>query len=161
MSYFAYAYMIKPANSDLTGRKLALQSKLEKLTELEKAGAAAKDVDEQLEQLEEAIAFFQSKLPPESQVDDVLKHVTIIMRKQGLESKAIRRLRRKDCNGYIEQPLRMELYGDFNSYYSFLLALERLPRITKIKELELKKDEAQEGAATAKFVVSIYFQNAV
>jgi ribosomal protein S27AE len=42
--------------------------------------------------------------------------------------------------GYIEQPMKMELYGNFDSYYSFLIDLEQLPRITRIRELELKKD---------------------
>ena len=153
--------MIRPANSRLAEKKLIFQNKLEKLDELEEASVAARDLDEQLEELERAVVFFESKLPPESQIDRVLKQITVIAQKQGLESKTIRALKRKDCNGYIEQPLRMELYGNFNSYYSFLLALERLDRITKIRELELKKDRSEEGVATARFIISIFFQNTV
>jgi type IV pilus assembly protein PilO len=159
ISYFAYAYMIRPGNRLLMEQKLQLKSKLEKLRELEQASAAASDLSKQLEELERAITFFESKLPPESQIDKVLEQVTVIAQQQGLEPKTIFALKRKDCNGYIEQPLRMELYGSFNSYYSFLLALERLDRITKIRELELKKDSREEGVATAKFIVSIFFQN--
>ena len=160
VSYLAYAYMIKPGNKHLTEQKLMLRNKLAKLSELENASIAASDLGEQLEELERAITFFESKLPPESQIDKVLEQVTVIAQKQGLEPKTIMALKRKDCHGYIEQPLRMELYGSFNSYYSFLLALERLDRITKIRELELKKDPEQEGAATAKVTVSIFFLNA-
>jgi len=160
ISYFAYRYMFKPAHRHLAEKKLQLQNKLAKLGELEKASAVAYDLDRQLEKLGEAIVFFESKLPPESQIHKVLEQVTVIAQKQGLKPKTIRALRRKNCNGYVEQPLHMELYGDFNSYYSFLLAMERLDRITKIRELELKKDPSEEGVATARFVISIFFQDA-
>lgn len=160
ISYFAYAYMIKPSNKHLTEQKLMLKSKVEKLKQLEEATMAAENLDTQLEELERAITFFENKLPPESQIDKVLEQVTVIAQKQGLEPKTILALQPKECNGYIEQPLRMELYGSFNSYYSFLLALERLDRITNMRELELEKDSENEGVATAKFVVSIFFQDA-
>jgi len=161
ISYLSYAYVIRPGNRHLTEQRLILESKREKLTELEQASSAARDLGSQLEELERSIAFFESKLPQESEIDEVLKQVTVILRKEGLQSKMIRRLKRKECNGYIEQPLRIELNGNFNAYYSFLLALERLPRITKVRELELKKDQHEEGVATAEFTVSIFFQDAV
>ena len=66
----------------------------------------------------------------------------------------------REYMGYIEQPLKMELYGNFDAYYSFLLDLEQMPRITKIRELVLKKDKEHEGMTTAEFVVSIFFQGA-
>jgi type IV pilus assembly protein PilO len=53
----------------------------------------------------------------------------------------------------------MELHGNFNSYYAFLLELEQLDRITKIRELELKKSD-REGQTEATFVMSIFFQSA-
>jgi hypothetical protein len=55
----------------------------------------------------------------------------------------------------------MELNGNFNSYYSFLLELEKLDRITKIRELKLRKMPKSDGFAEADFVVSIFFQGRV
>ena len=55
----------------------------------------------------------------------------------------------------------MELEGNFSSFYSFLLELEKLPRIMKIRELELNKHTQQDGQITADFIVSIFFQNVV
>jgi len=143
LSYVAYAYMIKPANQSLN--------------ELEEATAAAKTLQAQLVELEEAIKFFESKLPPTSEVDTVLKDVTVIARKHGLASKKIRTKKRSINNGYVEQPLEMELDGGFNSYYSFLLELEKLDRITKIRKLDLKKKSTETGQTSAKFVMSIFF----
>jgi len=159
VAYGAYQYMIKPANSDLAGKKAQIEKKLAKLAEFEEATVAAKDLSKQLEQLEEAIEFFESKLPPKSEIHKVLEQVTVIAQKQGLKPKTIRTLKEKDNSGYIEQPLEMQLVGDFNSFYSFLLELEKLPRIMKIRELKLDKQTKDEGQIAADFIVSIFFQN--
>ncbi len=155
----AYQYMIKPANKHLAEQKSRVRAKLAKLAEFEEATAVAEGLSKQLEELQEAIDFFESKLPPKSEIDRVLHDVTVIVQKQGIRSKRILRLRQKDNSGYIEQPLKMELEGDFNSFYSFLLELEKLPRIMKIRELKLEKQTRHEGQIAADFIVSIFFQN--
>ena len=154
-----YQYMIKPANKRLAEAKNRVQVKLTKLAEFEKATAAAEDLTKQLEQLQQAIDFFESKLPPTSQIHEVLQQVTVIAQKNGLKPKTIRTLAQKDNSGYVEQPLKMELQGNFNSFYSFLLELEKLPRIMKIRELKLDKQTGGEGHVAADFIVSIFFQN--
>jgi type IV pilus assembly protein PilO len=159
VSVVGYRYMIKPANKHLAEAKARVEAKLAKLTELEKATAAAEDLTKQLEQLEEAIKFFESRLPPTSEIHRVLEQVTVIAQKQGLKPKTIRTLQRKDNSGYVEQPLKMQLEGNFNSFYSFLLELEKLPRIMKIRELKLDKEGNIEGQVAADFIVSIFFQN--
>jgi type IV pilus assembly protein PilO len=154
-----YQYMIKPANKHLTDTKGRLETKLTQLAKFGKAATTAENLTKQLEQLEEAIKFFESKLPPKSQIHKVLEQVTVIAQKQGLEPKTIRTLKRENNSGYIEQPLKMELEGNFSSFYSFLLELEQLPRIMKIRELKLDKQSSTEGQIAADFIVSIFFQN--
>jgi type IV pilus assembly protein PilO len=154
-----YQYMVKPANRNLAMTKEQLEAKLAKLAEFEKTAAAAQDLTKQLEQLQQAIDFFESKLPPTSEIHKVLEQVTVIAQKEGLTPKTIRTLNKENNSGYVEQPLKMELDGNFNSFYSFLLELEKLPRITKIREIELKKQRQDEGQITADFIVSIFFQN--
>jgi len=159
IAFCAYRYMIKPANRNLEEKRAAVEVKMKKLSDFEKATAATKDLNKQLEQLEKAIQFFEGKLPPTSEIHKVLEQVTLIAQKQGLEPKTIRALSKKNNSGYVEQPLKMEVTGDFNSFYTFLLELEKLPRIMKIRELELKKEKAAEGQITAGFIVSIFFQD--
>jgi len=158
MAWLAHAFIV-PANKRLAVERTQLQTKLKKLQQLKEATATTQSLDKQLEQLEETVSFFESKLPPQSRIHKVLEQVAVIAQKQGLKTKTIRTLKQKDYMGYIEQPLKMELYGNFRSYYSFLLELERLPRIIKIRELGLIKDHKAEGVTTAGFIVSIFFQN--
>jgi type IV pilus assembly protein PilO len=159
VAYVAYQYMIKPANKNLAEQKVRLQAKLSKLTEFEKTTAQVKNMSKQLEQLQDAIKFFESKLPPTSEIDKVLQDITVIGEKQGLKSKRVLTLKNKDNSGYVEQPLKMEIEGSFDSFYSFLLEVEKLPRIMKIRELEMKKQIKQEGEISANFVISVFFQN--
>jgi type IV pilus assembly protein PilO len=159
MAYVSWAYMIKPANEHLAQERAKMETMTAKLNELEQATAAAKDLAAQLKKIEEAIDAFESKLPPSSEIHTVLEDVTLIAQRHGLTPKSIRTQKNRDNRGYIEQPLAMELHGNFNSYYAFLLELEQLDRITKIRELKLKKSE-REGQTEATFVMSIFFQSA-
>ena len=161
VAIIGYRYMIKPANKHLSDTKGRLETKLVQLGKFGKAATAAEDLTKQLEQLEEAIKFFENKLPPKSQIHKVLEQVTVIAQKQGLKPKTIRTLKKKDNSGYIEQPLKMELEGNFSSFYSFLLELEKLPRIMKIRELKLDKNKSTEGQIAADFIISIFFQNKI
>jgi type IV pilus assembly protein PilO len=158
LAYAAYAYMIKPANAHLSQERTTMEQKRAKLGELERATAAAEDLSGQLQKVEEAIAVFESKLPPSSEIHTVLENVTLIAQRHGLTPKTIRTMKTVENRGYIEQPIMMELHGDFNSYYAFLLELEQLDRITKVRELKLKKKSQIEGQTESEFVMSIFFQ---
>lgn len=160
MTYASYAYMIKPANRDLARQKQQLVQKTNKLRELKKAPDVLEDINAQLTRLESSINLLESKLPPKKEIHTVLEDVTIIAQQNGLTPKTIRTLPQKSNNGYIEQPIKVELHGNFKSYYSFLLSLEKLDRITKIHEMIIKKDTDEEGLMQASFVISIFFQNA-
>jgi type IV pilus assembly protein PilO len=151
--------MIRPVNRHLAEQKERVKAKVSKLAEFEDATKVAEGLNKQLEQLQEAIDFFESKLPPTSQIHKVLEQVTVIAQKQGLKPKTIKTLATKDNSGYVEQPMKMELEGDFTSFYAFLLELEKLPRIIKIRELKLAKQTTDEGQIDANFIVSIFFQN--
>ena len=159
MVYVSYAYMIKPANEHLTKQRVQMEASHDKLEELKHATAASEDLNKSLEQMEKAIKEFESKLPPSSEIHTVLENVTLIAQRHGLTTKTIRTLKTSSNQGYIEQPLEMELDGNFNAYYAFLLELERMDRITKIRQLELRKSDKQEGQTQAKFIMSIFFQN--
>ena len=159
LAYVSYAYMIKPANQHLAQEKVKVEQKRAKLQELKKATATASDLQNQLKKVEEAITVFESKLPPCSEIHKILEDVTKIAQTHGLTPKTIRALNTKNNRGYVEQPLKMELHGNFNSYYAFLLELEKLDRITKIRELSLKKKNKSEVQTEATFIVSIFFQS--
>ena len=64
-----YQYMIKPANKNLANIKVRLETKLSQLSKFGKTAMESEGLSKQLEELEEAIKFFENKLPPKSQID--------------------------------------------------------------------------------------------
>jgi len=60
---------------------------------------------------------------------------------------------------YAEQPVFLQLEGDFKGFYSFLLALENKARIMRIQQMELEKlTNEQEGQMRADLTISIFFE---
>jgi Tfp pilus assembly protein PilO len=62
-------------------------------------------------------------------------------------------------NDYSEQPIRMTITGTWNGFYSFLRSVESLQRLTRISEMSLNKDMKDNGALTAEFTLSIFFDS--
>jgi len=167
--FISYQYMIKSINSDFKRRRteiLTKSNKLDKLTHIdgsEKAIFAAKYLSGQVDHLKEIVELLEERLPLESDIHRVLEQVTLIAQKHGLKPKTIRTLNKRESNGYMEQPLKLQLVGDFNSFYSYLLELEKLPQMMKIRELKVRKLKSndngkQSGSITADFVIGIFFQ---
>ena len=159
LALVGYRFVIQPAQKSLKDTQDRLQVNRMKLAEFEQTTNAALDLARQLEQLREAIHFFEEKLPPTSEIHKVLEQVTLIAQRQGLNPKSIRTLGQKPNSGYVEQPLEIKLEGDFTAFYSFLLEIEKMPRIMKVRKLDVNKTHQLEGQITTDCIVSIFFQN--
>ena len=119
-----------------------------------------------------AVKFFESKLPNEKEIDKVLQEVWRLAEANQLATKSIRTLERSGQNCFAsgegphtEQPIAMQLEGDFMGFYSFLQAMENQPRIIRIHKLSLTKAERSgegkplpEGRMVAEFTVSVFFE---
>jgi type IV pilus assembly protein PilO len=158
MTYSSYVFMIKPANKDLAIQKQKLGQKISKLRELETAPEVLQNINAQLARLEGSINILESKLPSRKDIHTVLEDITVIAQDNGLIANSVRTLTQKSNNGYIEQPIKLEVSGEFKSYYSFLLSLEKLDRITKISEMNISTKKNEDGVTSASFVLSIFFQ---
>lgn len=162
----AWYFVLRP-NKD---RNLAMirqvEVKQDKLRQLNHATGTIGDLKNEIAALEKGIAYFQSKLPDEKEIDKVLKEVWLLAEANHLATKSIRTLQRVGDSGYVtagdsrgEQPIDMQLEGDFMGFYSFLLALENQPRIMRISKMTLKKAEkGEQGSMAANFAMSIFFE---
>jgi type IV pilus assembly protein PilO len=133
-------------------------TKKKELNDLRQATAGIEDVGRKTAELKQAIMFFESKLPQEKEMDKILKEVWQMAQDNTLETKTIKTLKTERAANYSEQPIELVLSGDFNGFYSFLLQLEKLPRITRITNMSLNKITDKEGTMTAKLTLSIFFE---
>ena len=159
----SYWWIFKPANSHIESQRRDIDAKAQKLASLQKALVGIKDLNEEVQSLREAVDFFQAKLPKHHEIHRVLEQLTRIADKHRLDTKHFKTHKPVFGAACAEQPMEMELTGDFNAFYQFLLDLERLPRITKVRIMDLKKDDKAErqGLMKATLQMSIYFDNAI
>lgn len=156
----AYWWIFKPANNRMEKQRCEVEAKAQKLANLQKALVGIKDMNEEVTKLQEAVGFFQAKLPKHHEIHRVLGQVTKIVEKHRLDTKIFKTLKPIHGPAYSEQPIEMEISGNFNAYYQFVLDLERLPRLTKVREVKLEKDKEHEGMMIASMAMSIYFDSA-
>jgi len=155
----AWLLAFRPFGEQRAAMMAQIRQKQRKLEDLRQATAGIDDLDAEIRKLRKAIHFLESKLPSGSkEVDVILKEVWEKAEEGKLTSKAVRTQKVKGDGRFREQPIQIELAGDFKSFYSFLLAVERLPRITRLDELTLEKEQKKEGVARSRFTLSIFYE---
>jgi len=161
----AWWFVFRP-NNQRNGEMLRqIEAEQVRLRELNLLTATVGNLTDEIDSLQEAIRFFQSKLPPEKEMDKVMKGIWLLAEANHLTTKSIRQLDRKrmtvvdsDDDTYARQPISVVLEGDFMGLYAFLQTLENQPRILRVHQLHLKKVEGSEGRVQADLTMSIFFE---
>jgi type IV pilus assembly protein PilO len=154
----SYLLVFQKSNAKRQQLQADIESKQRALSNLQQATSGIEDMNTKIDELQQAIAFFESKLPQEKEIDKILTEVWQKAEENSLNNRSVKPLRAERAAGYSEQPIQMQLSGDFNGFYSFLLQLEKLPRITRVTNMELKKIDDRDGAMTANVTLSIFFE---
>ena len=151
-------FVFMPHWKEVEAVRKEVQDKKVRMTQLEHLGQTSEGLTKELGELAKALEFFESKLPADQQISVVLREITQITDRHGLVTRSVRTLKQVESPDYVAQPIEMDMTGSFEGFYQFLLELERLPRITRISQMELTKDKQAEGVVQVKMVVSIYFE---
>jgi Tfp pilus assembly protein PilO len=155
----SYFFVFQPASAKRAARQAEISEKRKVLTDLRQATAGVKDWEIKLTELGDAIKFFESKLPQEKEVDKLLKEVWQLAEANHLQTRTIKTLKAQRFAGYSEQPIQVSLSGEFKpGFYSFLLQLEKLARITRVGQMKLEKINARDGEMQAQLTLSIFFE---
>lgn len=159
----AWHFVFQPRNAMDAEIRSEIEAKQSKLRALNQATASVGSLQKEISSLEKALVFFQSKLPNEKEIDKVLQEVWRLAETNQLTTKSIRTLQRTAENStdgpHAEQPITMQLDGDFLGLYSFLQALEEQPRIMRIRNMSLKRlDKGPRGCVQATFILSVFFE---
>lgn len=151
-------FVFKRANDRRDFLRAEVSRKETDLENLQKSTAGIEDLGKKLIELQKAIAFFESKLPKEKEMDTVLREVWQMAQANTLDCKTIKTLRSERQASYSEQPIELTMSGDFQGFYSFLLQLEKLQRITRVHHMNLQKIASSDGQMTAKVTLSVFFE---
>jgi type IV pilus assembly protein PilO len=153
----AYFFVFSPRNVQIAQMRDEIRIKRAKLEQLSQATASMKDLGAEIDRLTQAVKVFEQKLPAQREVEVLLNQATELAGKQRLAVKSLRTDKAVAAAQYSEQPIKMVIVGDFDGFYSFLLDLERLKRITRMNQMQLKRIQNDEGQMQAEITLSIFF----
>lgn len=158
-------YVIRPRNACAAQIRRAVHVKQAELKALNRTKGAIGDLKKEIADLTKAIAFFESKLPSEKEIDKVLHSLWQLAKSNKLVTKGIRTQDRRNptdaelASQHCDQPIAMQLEGEFMNFYAFLQALENEPRIMRIRDMKvIQSPEAPEGYVQAEFTISVFFE---
>ena len=160
----AYLLVFRPQNLRNARMIRDIEARQARLRELNQATAAIGDLKKEISSLEDAVKFFQSKLPNAKEIDKVLREVWQLAEANQLVTKSIRTISGNDrsmsaeLGGLHEQPIDMQLEGDFRGFYTFLQSLENQPRVMRISKMMMEKAKSGEGQVQVRFDMTIFFE---
>ncbi|MCC7146465.1 MAG: type 4a pilus biogenesis protein PilO [Phycisphaeraceae bacterium] len=158
MPVASFFYVFEPRNKQILEAQEEIRQKQIKLKQLEAATKTMADLGAEIDKLTQAITLFEQKLPAQREVEVILQQVWELAAAQNLLPKSIRTDKMIRNERYSEVPIKMVIVGNFDGFYSFLLELEKLPRITQLPVLKLTKIKSDEGEMQADVVLSIFFE---
>ena len=143
-------------------RRAQLQQEIEErqraLSDLDRSTAGIDDINHKIAEIQQAVQFFESKLPQEKEVDTILKEVWQLAEANALQTKTIKTGKQTRSANFSEQSIDLNLSGDFNGFYTFLQQLEKLPRLTRVMQMGLTKITDHDGEMNAQLTLSIFFE---
>jgi len=154
----SYFLVFSKADAKRADRLRKIDERTRALADLKRATDSVHDVDRKIAELQQATAFFESKLPQAREMDKVLNEVSPLAERNNLMARTVKTLKAQRMNGYTEQPIEMTLTGDFAGFYEFLLQLEKLPRLTRVTQMNLTKIAERDGEMKALITLSIFFE---
>jgi len=149
---------ILPMTRQTQADRAAIQERRAQLVKLERVARRISDLQQEIGRLEGALAFFENRLPQQREIDVILREVWLIAESKSLTPRSVRTSLPETMPRYNSQPITMTLEGRFESFYEFLLGLEGLPRITKVRQMQLTKSPLTEGTVQADILMDIFFE---
>lgn len=158
----SYFMVFKPQNVEIGKAKKEIEIKQAMLDKLRSATAKTADLELANAEIKKSIEAIESRLPSTKELDIVLREVAIIAGKCGLKVPTFKKNDRNQQAGGLarEQPLDVEITGDFDGFYRFLQDLEKIPRITKLQDMKLTRVDDADGNIKAAFTLTVYYQEA-
>ena len=154
----SYFVIFKPQSASIEQAKSEIAHKREMLDSLRIETSRNEDLKIANEAIKQRIDEMEALLPSNKEIDLVVRQVSALAVDAGLSPPTLKSSKPVAAARFREQPLVMSTNGSFEGFYDFLLAIEKLPRITRIVDMVLKDSTTDGVELSAEFTLSIYFQ---
>lgn len=155
----SYFLVFRPQNQRISRARQEIEHKQAMLEKLRQATAQSADLQKVNHEIRESIDSIRARLPSGKEMPDVLRQVAVLASRNGLEVPNFKNMDKPQSVGVaMEQQIAVEITGDFDGYYRFLQELERMPRITRIPDMSIKRSEKTDGEMKTTFSLSVYYE---
>lgn len=155
----SFFLVFRPMNAEIRLARQEVDHRKGMLEKLRTETARSADLRRANDEIAKTIKGVEERLPSTKEVDNIVRQISELAVDSGLEPPQLKTAKVVKMASYMDQPLEITTQGSFDGYYDFLLKLERLPRITRISDMDLERHLEKEGVVKATFTLSIYFQD--
>ncbi|MBL4699498.1 MAG: type 4a pilus biogenesis protein PilO [Phycisphaerales bacterium] len=154
----SYFVIFQPQSANIEQAQSEINHKKEMLQSLRLETSRNDDLKKSNEVILARIDEMEALLPSNKEVDLIVRQVSALAIESGLTPPTLKSTKPVAAARFREQPLDMSTEGSFEGFYKFLLAIEKLPRITRIVDMVIKDSNEEGMEIEADFTLSIYFQ---
>jgi type IV pilus assembly protein PilO len=154
----SYFVIFKPQSANIEQAKSEITHKRDVLDALRAETKRSEDLMMANDAIKARVDEMEALLPSNKEIDLVVRQVSALAIESGLTPPTLKSSKPVAAARFREQPLVMSTDGSFEGFYEFLLAIERLPRITRIVDMVVKDSTTEGMEIEAEFTLSIYFQ---
>ena len=156
--FSAWYFVFKHADERIAQLNMDTYEKRDQLLKVQAAADRIVDMGKKIEELQGAIRLIEAKLPRERETKDIVRQIDLQARNYiHLQVPTVKALRSEKAANYWEQPVKLQMSGDFKSFYEFLLKIETMARITRINQMRLSKISERDGSMQADLTLSIFY----
>lgn len=158
MPLSSYWLVFRPQNQEIEQAEREIEHKRAMLEKLQSATSRSETLEDANAEIASGIEAIEERLPSGKEIGTIVREVSRLALESGLEQPGMTSGVPVKGSLYWEQPITMTLKGDFGGFYDFLLAIEQMPRITRIPTMEVIRSKDHDGHLEATFTLSIYFE---
>ena len=159
MPVVCYMVVFRPQNAAIAAARSEVEHKAAMLAKLKDETIRNTDLAKTNEQLASTVRSIEARLPSGKELDALVKQVSNLAVKAGLQPPTMKMLPPLQAAEYLEQPIEIVIEGGFKGFFTFLSQVEKLPRIVRIHDMKLTDVQRDDAEIKAEFTLSIYFQD--
>ena len=154
-----FYYLLYSPKSSALDKAVEQLTKLN--TEVQAKRKAVKDLEKykiEVAQLHANLKMALKQLPDEKEIPNLLKSITEIAKRTGLETTYFKQETNVRKSYYSEIPVNMKVAGDYHSFAFFLYEVGKMPRILQFSKLALAgiAKEGSRGSLEASLMATTY-----
>lgn len=159
MPVASYFLVFKPQNKAIEAARKEVDHKAGLLAKLREETARNENLVRANEEIQRSVKTIEARLPSGKELDALVRQVSDLAVSSGLQPPAMKSAKPVPAALYMEQPIEMEVLGNFVGFFTFLAQIEKLPRITRIHDMKITGMARDDVELKAEFTLSIYFQD--